>query len=100
MQLVISGWSDDLIQIEGDIQEEFNVIKDGPLIASLDIGGKLKVYAIYDGCWSFAPGKVDEDIEIPEHWVLEFTDIMPRKYSMGLFVDTRHENVKVTLEEQ
>jgi len=34
MQLVISGWSDDLIQIEGDIQEEFNVIKDGPLIAA------------------------------------------------------------------
>jgi len=61
------GASDDLIEVEGiKGGNEFNVIADGPHMASFNLGGKMRVHAIYDGCWSFAPAMVDESIPLPD----------------------------------
>ena len=63
----IYGSSDDLIEIGGvEGAGEFNIISDDLCIASFVLGNKMRIRALYDGCWSFAVGQVDEDIELPE----------------------------------
>ena len=66
---VFTGHSDDIVYVEGvKGGDEFGCYQsdDDKLVhATFVLGGKLKVYAIYDGCWSFAVGLVDED-DIPE----------------------------------
>ena len=70
--LRIYGASDDLIETEGlPGCDEFNVIQDGPHIATLQVystgaGCGFSIHAIYDGCWSFAIGQTSEDDEIPD----------------------------------
>lgn len=88
MEIIISGASGDLIEIDGDIREEYNVIEDGPYIAKLIIGGRLAVHVLYDGCWSFAPCRVEEDIPIPESWEIEFGKVGDREYSTSVTVRT------------
>lgn len=83
----ISGASDDLVEIGGDFQEEYNVIRDGPYMGYLLLGGRLKVHVLYDGCWSFAPSMVEEDIPIPAGWEISFGQ-GNRSYSMCLTVAT------------
>jgi hypothetical protein len=64
---VVYGSSDDLIEIEGvKGADEFNIIGDGPYIAAFNLGGKMRIHAVYDGCWSFAVGQVDEEIPLPD----------------------------------
>lgn len=77
MKIIVSGASDDLIEIDGDISKEFPapgerifgaervVIWRGDFIAPN--GEQARVYAIYDGCWHVSAGQVDEDVPLP-HW--------------------------------
>lgn len=37
----------------------------GLVQASFVLGGAMRIRALYDGCWSFAVGQVDEDIPLP-----------------------------------
>jgi hypothetical protein len=63
------GASDDLIEIEGvKGADEFNVYNRDENLhhGSFNLGGKMRIHAIYDGCWSFAIGQVDEEIPLPD----------------------------------
>jgi len=69
---VFYGASDDLIEVEGvKGADEFGAYVGGAagIHATFNVGGKLRVHAIYDGCWCFAVGQVDEDIALPD-WPL------------------------------
>ena len=91
MIVTFSGSSDDLVQIWGcPGEDEYNCISDGPINSVFILGGKLKVYVIYDGCWSFAAGLVDEDI--PVDWAIS---VKQNRYAMDLIVDTGDEAVAV-----
>lgn len=66
------GESDDIVIIEctrgpgqPDTKEQIGCYASGPYRARFLIGKNLLIHAIYDGCWSFAAGKVEEDIEFP-----------------------------------
>lgn len=57
MKITITGASDDLIEVGGDIQEEFNYYSrddDSALIATSD-GTLLRVNYDRDGIWRIAP---------------------------------------------
>lgn len=49
MKLTIYGASDDLIEIEGDIREEFNPIDESSKLAFSD--GTVLSVSYTDGCW-------------------------------------------------
>jgi hypothetical protein len=86
MTITIYGASDDLVEVDGAIgasPEEFNVYDSGKLLWRADFtdaessGGteladRLRVYAIYDGCWHFSVGQVDEDFKLPA-WPVTIT---------------------------
>lgn len=62
-----TGHSDDIINVEGRVFDEFYVKDLGEIsYGVIDIGGKMRVHAIYDGCWSFAVGQVEEDKPLPD----------------------------------
>ena len=81
------GASDDLIEVEGvKGADEFNVVAAGPHIASFNLGGKMRIHALYDGCWSFAVSQVDEEIPLPD-WPIRISQSKDSKYSTCLEVD-------------
>jgi hypothetical protein len=85
--LQMFGASDDLIEVSGiKGADEFNIVKDGPYITSFNISGKIRIHAIYDGCWSFAPGQVDEDIPLP-NWPIRIKQSEEKDYSTLLEID-------------
>lgn len=91
------GASDDLIEVEGIKGEnEFTASADGPLAASFNLGGKMRVHAFYDGCWSFAVGQVDEDIPLPA-WPVRITQHPETKYTVLLEIDVP-DDVKLFVE--
>lgn len=76
-KLIITGSSDDLIEIDGCIRDEigfYNSSEDKPIIISLPFGWKIKGYYGEGGIWRFEPiepflpnytlekGDVDADI--------------------------------------
>lgn len=52
--ITITGASDDLIEVEGDITEEFNPSDDSSLMACSD-GTILRVRYDHDGIWRITP---------------------------------------------
>lgn len=75
---MIYGASDDLVEVDGcEGADEFNVYGgDGKVIWQGDFVGagateQVRVYAIYDGCWHFSVGQVDEDVKLPR-WPIRF----------------------------
>jgi hypothetical protein len=77
VHVVVSGASDDLIEIElGDKSMEFPMGSErgygqlqywqGDFIAP--DGEQARVFVIYDGCWHASAGQVDEDVQFPEDW--------------------------------
>lgn len=74
------GASDDLIEVEGvKGGDEFSASAgDGLVQAKFNLGGKMRVYAIYDGCWMFAVGQVDEEIALPD-WPVRTTQKLKGK---------------------
>lgn len=92
---IFYGASDDLIEVEGiKGADEFNIVADGPWIATFGIGGKLVVHALYDGCWSFAVGQEDESIPLPD-WPIRIKQ-HEKAYSVRLEIDCP-DDVKVRL---
>lgn len=74
--ITIYGHSDDLVEVDGAVgasPEEFDVYSATKLkwradfIAPSDdlAADRLRVYALYDGCWHFSVGQVDEDHQLP-----------------------------------
>lgn len=49
MSLKVYGASDDLVEVEGDIREEFNPSGNGPSYLAVSDGTVLRI--IYDGIW-------------------------------------------------
>lgn len=64
--------------------------------ASFVVGGRIRVRALYDGCWSFAVGQLSEGINFPE-WPIRITQKHP--YSVQLEVDVPDECSVVVKEE-
>lgn len=86
----ISGGSDDLVEVEGcEGADEFNVYGPGELVWRADLttaAEALRVYAIYDGNWSFAVGQADEDLPLPS-WPVRITQHPDIAYSVLLEID-------------
>ncbi len=96
---VFYGASDDLIEVDGvKGADEFcnDGATDGIIAAKFNLGGKLRVYAIYDGCWMFAVGQVDEGIPLPD-WPMRFTQ-HSEGYSAQMEIDVP-DDVKLFREE-
>lgn len=85
---IFYGASDDLIEIEGvKGADEFGPSTDRqPYMASFNLSGKMRVHVIYDGCWSFAIGLVNEGIPLPD-WPVRITQHDDPFYSMHLEID-------------
>lgn len=86
---VFYGASDDLIEVEGvKGADEFSAwTKDDDDVAGVfNVGGKLRVRAIYDGCWSFSVGQVDEDIPLPD-WPIRVRQSASVPYSVALEIE-------------
>lgn len=78
--IVIYGASDDLVEVDGAVgasPEEYYVYGGtGKLVWRADFiepdpadavnAGRLRVYGIYDGCWHFSVGQVDQDYKLPK----------------------------------
>ena len=65
-QLMIYGASDDLIEVEGDISEEFNHYDDGPAYVAISDGTVLQV--IYGGgLWTIKPIQTGEGTTVEIH---------------------------------
>lgn len=92
---VFYGSSDDLIEVEGvKGADEFGVyVSDGRYHGSFNLGGQMRIHAIYDGCWSFAVGQVGEDIPLPD-WPIRILAQPGTPYSMRLEIDVP-KNAKV-----
>jgi hypothetical protein len=87
MKIVFSGASDDLIEVSiGNKHKEFNVIEDFTLVATFLVGGATKVYALYDGCWTFAAGMVDEGTSLPD-WHIETRNSELNGYTTELHME-------------
>ena len=70
MKIRIYGASDDLVEVEGcPGADEFNSYESTIVMWRGDLrapdGSFMRVHALYDGCWSFAPGMVGEDHPFP-----------------------------------
>jgi len=70
MSQVIYGASDDLIELRGDVEEEFNVYlaDDKPGYLALSTGDLLRVEYSTDGVWEF---RMAAGIATPEHLTIE-----------------------------
>lgn len=105
--ITIYGASDDLVEVDGAVgasPEEYNVYDSGKLMWRADFiapdpadespAERLRVHAIYDGCWHFSVGQVDEVYPLPA-WPLRIQQgeqdygegkLGPR-YSVVLLID-------------
>ena len=93
VMISFEGASDDLVHVSGcPGEDEYNCTKSLP--GPIDLGGiflvsgptgSLKVTAIYDGCWSFAVGQVDEDVPLPT-WPMLIRQSEERTYSAELII--------------
>jgi len=71
MSIKIYGASDDLIEIEGDLKEEFNHYSDEPVLIAVSEGTLLRVVYDGDGIWritkvtggSATMEKIEGDVE-------------------------------------
>lgn len=62
MTIKLSGYSDDLISVEGDIHEEFQFPDAPEVFMVLSDGTALRVR--YDGVWRFTPIHEGRDTEV------------------------------------
>jgi hypothetical protein len=86
------GASDDLVEVEGCVgADEFNVYSSDKVhwradLIAPDGGERMRVHAIYDGCWHFALGQVDEAVPFPA-WGNGIGQRADVAYSVELRVD-------------
>jgi len=66
-EIKFSGSSDDLIYVYGEEYCEYgNMVKKPFYVMSAIENTGLKVYPIYDGCWQFSVGLIDDDDVLPD----------------------------------
>jgi hypothetical protein len=65
--LTIYGASDDLIDFEGDFEDEGNHYGDDPAYIHLDDGSVIKALYDRDGIWRFDPVKLAEGTTVKKH---------------------------------
>jgi hypothetical protein len=65
--LAIYGASDDLIEFEGDFEDEGNHYGDDPAYIHLDDGSVIKALYDRDGIWRFDPVKLAEGTTVKKH---------------------------------
>lgn len=86
--LTFYGSSDDLIEIEGAVREEFCVYGDAEVIV-FGPSGSLRVLASYggggDGTWAFGVGQIEEGHPIP--WPVRIETSERNAYSVALVID-------------
>lgn len=103
MKLKIYGASDDLIEVDGDLREEFYADKIGKglegktITLSRIVGGTvegLDIHVRYErgGVWSVAVSQLDEDIDLPD-WGYALKN---ESYSTVLELDRVPEDVIMT----
>ena len=94
MEIKIYGASDDLVEICGDIEEEFDVY-DEP--CKLLINEKVRVDVEYEnsGCWSIKMFQSEEDYAIPSFWDISLSQ-HPNGYSALLTINSGDTDLKVT----
>lgn len=68
-----------------------------PIHAVAVVGGLIKVYCIYDGCWHFSVGQVDEDMKIPV-CDIRFVE-SDKSYSVMLEIDVPDDRAHILWEE-
>lgn len=94
MKFVVYGASDDLVEVEGDIEEEFNALGKHPYLGYLNVGGKFTIDIVYDGYWKFSVSSV-EGVQIPVTWRIELEpQCMQNSYSSAVHVET-DENISI-----
>ena len=67
------------------------------VVARFVVGGLMRVRALYDGCWSFAVGQIDEDFPLPD-WPIRIRQSDRVVYSVLLEVDLPDDRAVVTRE--
>jgi hypothetical protein len=101
VKIEIYGSSDDIIslRVNGKDKDEFGGYISGKgvysrslLVSSIGSAQAVRVHAIYDGCWSFAIGQVDEDRRLPD-W--SFAIGQEHSYSTCVTIDTGAEMATV-----
>lgn len=65
--LTIYGASDDLIEFEGDFEDEGDHFGDDPIYIHLDDGSVIKALYDNDGIWRFDPVKLAEFTTVKSH---------------------------------
>lgn len=55
MTVTLCGASDDLVEVEGDVHEEFNPADDDPSTVAFSDGTVLSIEYADDGCWRIHP---------------------------------------------
>tara|TARA_R110002051_G_scaffold314950_3_gene392629 strand:+ start:2153 stop:2458 length:306 start_codon:yes stop_codon:yes gene_type:complete len=87
--LNIYGTSDDLVQFEGAIREEFDSY-DKPWVGKLEApdGSGMMISAVYGGkgTWMIGAGPLDEKVTMPA-WPLTLTNSGHCFYSAGLTLE-------------
>jgi hypothetical protein len=88
MSLRIYGASDDLVEIEGDVQEEIGCYDTQVTLEIGGLDGGIRVIADYGvdkaAVWRLALEPVDEDVPVP--WPVR-TELGGRGYSLVIIVD-------------
>lgn len=104
MKIEIYGSSDDNIclRVDGKNKDEFGGYISGEgrysralLVSSIGGAHAVRVHAIYDGCWSFAVGQVEDGRSLPR-WT--FGVGQEHTYSAKLTIDTGDEPATVEVE--
>lgn len=72
--VLIYGHSDDLIEIEGAIREEFSGAYDDPTTIKFSDGRKFTLE--YTGVWEITPENIDQDLEAIDYSKL---DLLPEE---------------------
>lgn len=70
MSIVIYGASDDLVEVEGDIEEEFSAFgdEDGNVIVATSTGVVVRVVYDHEGIWRITPLVGAEKVAITYCW--------------------------------
>jgi hypothetical protein len=109
VKVELYGASDDLIEIRIDGKDRDEIGGYVPMrrdercyrraleVRSLGGARGLRAHAIYDGCWSFAAGQLEDGRSIPDGWSVRVEQEHP--YSTRLVIDTGAELVEVTGED-
>ena len=96
--VVFRGSSDDIIDVTGcHGADEFHANHaDGPVMAKFNLGGQIRIFALYDGCWSFAVGQVDEETPLPE-WPVAVRQSTTTSYSTELTIEVADKDGQANL---